>query len=49
MKLLYSIESKNYGVGRIALSPSFTNKCVLCYSDSITKGNVTIFDCVELV
>lgn len=49
MKLLTSIDSKNYGVGRLVLAPNFTSSCFLCYSDSIIDGKVSIYDCNEMV
>jgi len=49
MKLLASLDSKNYGVGRLVLAPNYGNNCFLCYSDSITDGTVNVYDCNEMV
>ena len=49
MKLLNSIDSKNFGVCRIVLAPNFNTNCFLCYSDSITDGKVSVYDCNEMV
>lgn len=49
MKLLTSLDSKNYGVGRLVLAPNYSNNCFLCYSDSITEGTVNVYDCHDMI